>query len=71
MNVEFGIVAKQADSKDPAALFLDTAIVFSIRKSRSFLMLLFGKCILEESQRTALLLAPEKPGTPVEINRAQ
>jgi len=55
MCVEFGMVAKWGDSKDPGVQFLDTAIVFSIRKSRCFLVLLFGTCILEESQRTALL----------------
>lgn len=71
MSVEFSIVAKWADSKDPGVQFLGTAIVFSIRKSRSFLMLLFGRCILEESQRTALLLALGKTGTTAEINRAQ
>lgn len=64
-------MAKWADSKDPGIQFLDTTIVFSIRKSKSFVTLLFSKCILEESQRTALLLALGKTGTPVEINRAQ
>lgn len=71
MSVAFGIVATWADSIDPGVQFLDAAIVFFIRKSRSFLVLLFGKCILEESQRTALLPARGKSSTPVEINRAQ
>lgn len=41
--------------KDPGGQILHTATVSSVRKSGSFLMLLFGKCILEESQKTALL----------------
>lgn len=50
-----------AEVKDPGVQTLDTAIVSSVRKSGSFLMLLLGKCILEESQKTALLWLLGRP----------
>lgn len=71
MSGEFGIVAKWEDPEYPGVQFLGMAIVFSVRKSRGSLTWLFGKRILEESQRTAFLLSLGKTGTRVEIYRAQ